>query len=143
VTTVDFHFNVPDKVGYACRLLRKACAAGARLAVTGPDEILRDLDRQLWVFSPLDFVAHSHPGSSTGVVQASPVQLLHEPALAPHRDVVLNLGTEKPVGFNEFARLIELVSTDETDRLHARQRWRRYQEQGLEIVRYDVAAKTA
>ena len=28
MTEVDFHFNAPDKLGYACRLLRKAVANG-------------------------------------------------------------------------------------------------------------------
>ena len=30
MTEVAFHFNAPDKLGYACRLLRKAVATGAR-----------------------------------------------------------------------------------------------------------------
>ena len=35
MTEVAFHFNVPQKSGYACRLLRKATAGGARVVVTG------------------------------------------------------------------------------------------------------------
>ena len=30
MTEVAFHFNVPDKLVYTCRLLRKACRARAR-----------------------------------------------------------------------------------------------------------------
>ena len=41
MTEVSFHFNVPDKIGHACRLLRKAVAAGARVVVTGEDPLLR------------------------------------------------------------------------------------------------------
>ena len=33
---VAFHFNAPDRVGYACRLLRKAYLKGARLWVRVP-----------------------------------------------------------------------------------------------------------
>ena len=33
MTEVAFHFNVPDKLGYACRLLRKAYAAGGPVGV--------------------------------------------------------------------------------------------------------------
>ena len=30
MTEVQFHFNVPDRLVYACRLLRKALRSGAR-----------------------------------------------------------------------------------------------------------------
>ena len=33
MTEVAFHFNAPDKWAYACRLLRKAVAAGAKVVV--------------------------------------------------------------------------------------------------------------
>ena len=58
MTEVTFHFNVPDKVHYACRLLRKAQAGGARLAVLADADTLRALDVALWTFSAPDFVAH-------------------------------------------------------------------------------------
>ena len=58
VTEVDFHFNAPDKLGYACRLLRKAVARMARAWWSSATRAtLRDLDIALWTFSPLDFIA--------------------------------------------------------------------------------------
>ena len=59
MTEVAFHFNAPDKLAYACRLLRKASGAGARVAVTAEAELLQRLDTALWTFSALDFVAHA------------------------------------------------------------------------------------
>ena len=41
MTEVTFHFNAPDKTGYACRLLRKAVGTGAKVVVTGDSELLR------------------------------------------------------------------------------------------------------
>jgi hypothetical protein len=35
MTEIAFHFNVPDKLAYSCRLLRKAYLSGARVVVTG------------------------------------------------------------------------------------------------------------
>ena len=35
MTEVAFHFNAPDKLGYACRLLRKAVGTGARVLDLG------------------------------------------------------------------------------------------------------------
>ena len=58
MTEVAFHFNAPDRVAYACRLLRKAVASGAKLVVTGSPDVLQQLDRALWTFSAVDFVPH-------------------------------------------------------------------------------------
>lgn len=140
MTEVSFHFNVPDKVAYACRLLRKAQGAGSKVVVLGDAGLLRALDVALWTFSPLDFVAHSNPSSSPEVVHASPIQLVANLETAPHRQVILNLGEDIPIGFEAFARLIEIVSTEDADRASARQRWKRYAALGCPIVRHDVAA---
>ncbi|MBP7958348.1 MAG: DNA polymerase III subunit chi, partial [Ottowia sp.] len=56
MTDVAFHFNVPDKLGYACRLLRKAHAAGGSVGVVAAPVVLQELDARLWSFSALDFV---------------------------------------------------------------------------------------
>jgi DNA polymerase-3 subunit chi len=45
-----------------------------------------------------------------------------------------------PQGFETFARLIELVSQDESDRQVARKRWKHYADRGYPIARYDVGA---
>ena len=50
MTEVSFHFNVPDRAEYTCRLLRKATRQGARVTVTGPGDVLSGLDRALWTF---------------------------------------------------------------------------------------------
>ena len=144
MTEVAFHFNAPDKVGYACRLLRKAAAAGARVVVTGETELLRALDQDLWTFSPLEFVAHCHAGNAEArVLAASPVVLAEAPSAAPHQQVLVNLGGGVPEGFERFERLIEVVTHDEADRQQARRRWKHYADRGYAIVRHDLASREA
>lgn len=144
MTEVAFHFNAPDKVGYACRLLRKAVASGARVVVTGEPEQLRALDVELWTFSALDFVAHCHAAaSSPQMMQPSPVVLADAPEAAPHRQVVVNLGAAVPAGFERFERLIEVVTVDEQDRTQARGRWKHYADRGYAITRHDLAGRAA
>ena len=58
MTEIAFHFNAPDKVAYACRLLRKAVAANAKVVVVVPQEQMAQLDESLWTFSHLEFLAH-------------------------------------------------------------------------------------
>jgi DNA polymerase-3 subunit chi len=144
MTEVAFHFNVPDKLGYACRLLRKAASTGSKVVVTGEPDLLRTLDTQLWTFSPLEFIAHCHAGSADSqVVAQSPVVLADSPRAAPHQDVLVNLGAGVPEGFERFERLIEVVTQDDGDRQQARTRWKHYADRGYAITRHDLAAKEA
>lgn len=144
MTEVAFHFNAPDKLAYACRLLRKAVGSGARVVVTAPAEALRQLDTLLWTFSQLDFVPHARSSEAAHVLAASPVILAESLALElPHRQVLLNLGPEVPPGFEQFERLIEVVGLEDADRQLARGRWKHYADAGYAITRHDLALKGA
>lgn len=143
MTEVAFHFNVPDKLTYACRLLRKARGAGSRVVVTGEPDLLRSLDTELWTFSALEFIPHCHASADAQVLAASPVVLADSPRGTPHQDVLVNLGGRVPEGFERFERLIELVSRDDGDRQQARSRWKHYADRGYAIKTHDLAAKEA
>lgn len=142
MTEISFHFNVPDRVAYACRLLRKATRSGARLVVTGPTEVLAELDRTLWTFDPLDFLPHLRvrPGAEVAPrLRATPIWLADRADVAaPDHPVLVNLGRETAAGFESFARVIEIVLTDEDDRLAARSRWKHYANRGYSIERHEV-----
>ena len=47
---VAFHTGLPDKIGYTCRLLRKANRQGLRVRVIGSEPELELLDKALWTF---------------------------------------------------------------------------------------------
>ena len=144
MTEVSFHFNVPEKVGYACRLLRKATGQGSRVVVTGEADLLRTLDTQLWTFSPLEFIPHCLAAEAEPqVLAASPVVLADSPRGTPHHDVLVNLGAAVPDSFERFERLIEVVSQDEGDRQSARSRWKHYADRGYAITRHDLAGREA
>jgi DNA polymerase III subunit chi len=142
MTEISFHFNAPDKLNHACRVLRKAIASGAKVVVTGDGALLRELDVALWTFSPLEFLPHClDTATPPGVLAASPVVLAESPRSAPHQHVLLNLGSAVPEGFERFERLIEVVTVQEEDRHHARRRWKHYAERGYAIKREDLAPR--
>ena len=142
MTGIDFHFNTPDRVHHACRLLRKAVATrNARVVVVGDAETLDAVDTALWQLSPVDFIAHCRADAAPGMLARSPVVLAVGGATAaPHHQVMLNLGGEVPAGFGRFERLIDIVSDDESDRQRARVRWRHYADRGYAITRHDFQA---
>jgi DNA polymerase-3 subunit chi len=138
-TEIAFHFNVPNKVAYTCKLLRKATLAGARLAVLAPADVLVRLDNALWALSPQDFIAHVRMPSTEQVLERTSVVLSEEVAQLSGYGVLVNLGAPIPQGFEGFARVIEIVTQEEADRQAARARWKHYEAGGHPIVRHDVA----
>lgn len=145
MTEVKFHFNVPDRTEYACRLLRKATRQGATLVVTGPTPVLVGLDRALWTFDPLEFLPHVMLRAGQAVperLRGTKVWLTENPGASGHADVLVNVGVdavEAPEGFECFARVIEIVSSAPAERVAARQRWKHYAARGYAIEGHEVA----
>lgn len=142
MTEVDFHFNVPDRLAYSCRLLRKASRQGAGVAVAGPAAVLDALDRLLWTFEDTEFVPHLRLGAEARVpprLQSTPVWLVDAAQQASHLPVLLNLNEQPADGFESFARLIEVVGSDPVEREAARRRWRHYASRGYSIKAHEVA----
>jgi DNA polymerase-3 subunit chi len=144
VTEIDGHYNMPDKVGYACRLLRKAVGAQARLVVLADPETLDALDQALWTLQPSEFIAHCRGTDEPCIVSRSPVVLADRgmPSL-PDRPILLNLGAEVPSGFERFERLIDLVGSGDADKQAGRARWRHYKDRGYAIRTHPFAGSAA
>lgn len=142
MTELAFHFGAPDKLAYACRLLRKAVSSGAQVTVLADAARLQSLDGALWALSATDFVPHCMADAEPKVLHRSAVVLTSElDQLDTRRHVLVNLSDAVPAGFDAFARLIEVVSLDATDREYARQRWRHYTALGYAIDRHDLNLK--
>ena len=143
LTEVEFHTGVPDRVSFACRLLRKASRQGARVLVTAPEDILVELDRALWAFEERDFLPHVRmPGAKPAVAARTPVWLARDVSLQGAADaprLVVNLGAEAPADVAALERLIEVVSAEPDDAEQGRQRWRAYKAAGLDIKHHAAA----
>jgi len=57
--------------------------------------------------------------------------------------VLLNLGARIPEGFENFARLIEVVSQSSDDLHSGRSRWKDYAARGYDLKRHDLASRAA
>ena len=143
VTKVEFHTQTPDRLLYACRLLRKAVAGAAQVLVTADMETLDQLDRQLWAFSSTDFVPHCFQGAPSQVLDNSPVVLSPNLPANAMQTILLNLGSGVPAGFEQFARIIEIVTEDASDKRQARSRWKHYAGSGCHLTSHDFQARAA
>jgi DNA polymerase-3 subunit chi len=142
VTEVAFHFGAPDRLAYTCKLLRKATSKGARLLVRLEAGQVAALDNALWNLSPTEFLTHCDAAAAPAVRSRSAVLLVEAgAALDPGFPVLVNLAEDVPEGFEQFQRVIEVVSTDEQERSLARQRWRHYTGLGYTITRHDLKGR--
>ena len=140
MTRIDFHSNVPDKIAYACRLVRKARSQNMRVVMLAADaEQLRRLDETLWTFSDLDFLPHvvadSPLAAQTPIILAD---VAHAGDELPHHQILVNLSQQPPANFARFERMFEIVGADEDDRLAGRERYRHYQQRGYPLTHYDA-----
>ena len=141
MTEVEFHTGVADKLGFACRLLRKAYRRGARVTVTAPAVVLAALDRELWTFEERDFVPHLRlSGSASALASRTPIWLVDGEAPEGAPDVLVNLGAAAPVDLTRFSRVIEVLSTEPDDEQAGRLRWRDYKARGLDIKHHAATA---
>jgi DNA polymerase-3 subunit chi len=140
MTEIAFHFNVPDKLHYACRLLRKIYQCGSRARVVADAQVLTTLDQALWTFAAQDFIPHCQAGASAALLAHTPIVLATTADTEQASDVLVNLGSVMPTGFERYARVIELVDQSQADRADARQRWRHYADCGYTITQHDLAA---
>lgn len=136
MTRIDFHSNVPDKLLYACRLVRKARAAQCRIVLRVDDgDSLALLDQALWTFSELDFLPHVAAGDP--LAAATPIILTDsDDAELPHHHVLINLSSGTPAHFARFERMFEIVSGDDADKAAGRDRYRFYQQRGYPLTHF-------
>ncbi|MCG5261462.1 DNA polymerase III subunit chi [Cupriavidus gilardii] len=139
MTRIDFHSNVPDKLGYVCRLIRKAYGAGQKIVVHAEPAVLARLDAQLWTFSALDFLPHC--GLDSPHAAETPIVLAATLDAVPHHELLINLDTRIPLQFASFERMIEVVGGDADDRAAGRERYRQYRERGYPLTHHDIGQR--
>ena len=138
MTRVDFHSKVPDKLLYACRLIRKARTAGMKVVVYLQDaQQLRQFDQALWTFSEQDFIPHVVAGDELAA-QTDVIMSFDASDELPHHQILVNLSTLTPDHFARFERMFEIVSTDEQDLTAGRGRYKHYQNRGYALTHFEA-----
>ena len=136
MTRIDFHSKIPDKLNYACRLIRKAQAANTKLVVFTEDPAqLAQIDALLWTFSEQDFLPHVIAGDA--LAMQTPIVLTDDcERPLPHHHALINLSRRTPDYFARFERMFELVSNDEQDLIAGRERYKYYQQRGYPLTHH-------
>ena len=121
---------------FACRLAEKAYRLENSVHIEAPSASDAErLDELLWTFRDGSFVPHHVLGAAE---LDSPVTIGCETAAAPGSDLLINLCDEIPALAESFARVAELVTSDDDCRQKSRRRFAAYRDQGHEIETHNV-----
>jgi DNA polymerase III subunit chi len=138
MTQIDFYTHVNDKLHTVCQLVAKAYERKLKVLVFTPDvSTSNKLDNLLWTASAIGFIPHAQAGNA--LAQETPIIIDHQGETLNHDDVLINLRVEWPPFFSRFQRLIEIVSTEESDRLAARERYTFYRDRGYPIKSHNLS----
>lgn len=138
MTRISFLHGAPDRIQSAAQWLQQAWRERQPVLVYVPEAGQADrLDRLLWTQPQLSFVPHCAIDSP--LAPETPILLTHRLDDPPRDNCLLNLGNELPPGFSRFELLVEIVSTDDADRLPARERFKFYRDRGYAIESRDIS----
>ena len=142
MTRISFLHGAPDRTQSAAQWLQQAWnrrdAAPVEILVYVPDsEQAARLDRVLWTQPALSFLPHCHVDSP--LAGETPILLTDRMDDPPQESCLLNLSNDLPPTFSRFEHLVEIVSTDDADRLPARERFKFYRDRGYAIDSRDIS----
>lgn len=138
MTRVQFLHGAPDRLAAAAEWLRHAWLRRQSAVVYVPRaEQAGRLDQLLWTQPATSFVPHC--GLDSSLAAETPILLANNLDQVPFDDCLVNLDNELPPGFARFEQLIEIISTDDADRLPGRERFRFYRERGYELDARDIS----
>ena len=138
MTTVEFHFNAPDRLQAICRFAAQALSRGERVLVYVPEpELASRLDRMMWTWPATGFMPHCAVEDT--LAPQTPVLIARDEQAPADVRVLVNLAAECPPHFARFERLVEVVGLDEAERAAGRERYRQYKARGYAIKNNDLA----
>ncbi|MCC6657390.1 MAG: DNA polymerase III subunit chi [Rhodocyclaceae bacterium] len=138
MTRIEFYHGAGDKLQAACRLVGDLYAEGRRVLIYAPAaDAAAAIDRLLWSQPATGFVPHCR----TGEALAGETPVLIGASLDDERDhdVLVNLDGELPPSFARFEQLIEIVGSDEADRIPARERFKFYRDRGYPLQAHQLS----
>ncbi|HNP25340.1 MAG TPA: DNA polymerase III subunit chi [Nitrosomonas sp.] len=140
MTAIYFYSGAADKLRVVCRLCAKALNQDSRVIVyTSEADKLDRLDKLLWTFQSTSFLPHCYIDENEALVTATPIILSNRVVNEHAFDMLVNLHEHCPSAFDQFKRVIEVVSQSPEDESAARARYRFYKQAGYELHHHNLA----
>lgn len=123
---------------FVCRLVEKAYKNRHRIYIhTENEQDAFILDELLWTYRDDSFLPHNLVGE--GPEPSPPIQVGFQQKPSNQRDILINLSHNIPEFYTQFARVIEIVSQDETIQTMSREHYRMYRSYGFDITTHKLS----
>lgn len=136
MTNIRFYSNAPNRLQAAAEWLAASWRKHPVLVYASDASLADRLDKLLWTQPATGFLPHCRADSP--LAAETPVLITDNPDAVNQDRCLLNLSNEVPPGFSRFEEVIEIVSTDDSDRLPARDRFRFYRERGYPLENQNI-----
>jgi DNA polymerase-3 subunit chi len=135
---VDFYVlknaNPAHGWAFACRLTEKVYLLSMRVAILAETEAdARNIDELLWTFNDRSFVPHALVGNGESGDPSTPVQLTADAGNVPQADLLINLSGRMPQDPTRYARIAEIIDSDEERRRLGRERYKSYRDMQIAL----------
>jgi DNA polymerase III subunit chi len=123
---------------FACKLIEKAYRSGSfAYVLTDSLEQSQFIDDLLWTFRAGSFIPHQiYTGELPSVENTVLIGLNNPPG--HWQKTVINLSSQCPQDFQQAERILEILDDSEETKAWGRQRYRQYQQAGIEIVTHKI-----
>lgn len=128
---------------FICRLTEKAWSQNNAVYIHAMDEQhAAKYDELLWTFAEESFVPHQLIENETTQSNSKNILIGHpatEETPTNCHDVLINLNHDTPSFFSQFDRVAEIVTSDETSRSKARERYQFYRDRGYALETHKMS----
>ena len=121
---------------FVCQLLQKIYEKNFSIYVyVSSEEKAKTLDALLWTFDDTSFIPHAiYKNDATASI---PVTIGYIPSTLKQQ-VLCNLTSEIPSFYENYERIVEIVSQEEEQRELARKKYQFYQKSNFELQTYSL-----
>lgn len=130
--------STQERNQFACKLIEKAYRSGVfAYVLTDSQEQSRQIDDLLWTFRAGSFIPHQIFADETPeIANTVLIGAINPPA--QWQKTVINLSSKIPQDFQQAERILEILDNSEETKAWGRQRYRQYQQAGIEITTHKM-----
>ncbi|WP_411726430.1 DNA polymerase III subunit chi [Methyloglobulus sp.] len=130
--------STQERYLFACKLIEKAYRSGSfAYVLTDSLEQSQLIDDLLWTFRAGSFIPHQvYTGDLPTIENVVLIGLSNPPER--WQKTVINLSSQCPQDFQQAERILEILDNSEETKTWGRNRYRQYQQAGIEIATHKM-----
>ncbi|MBK8814950.1 MAG: DNA polymerase III subunit chi [Methylococcaceae bacterium] len=130
--------SIQERNQFACKLIEKAYRSGVfAYVLTDSQEQSGQIDDLLWTFRAGSFIPHQIFGDEIPEIENTVLIGADNPP-EQWQKTIINLSSKIPQDFQHAERILEILDDSEATKAWGRQRYRQYQQAGIEITTHKM-----